>query len=209
MARSAVVRQERYESIMAKASVLIADDDRLVLATLANGLREAGYTILEANDGKAALRLCEEQHPDIAILDIRMPGIDGIETARRLHEHTGTPFVMLSAYRDEELVEQATEHGAMGYLVKPVDVEQIGPAIETALRRASEIRKLQHNESRLVHSLKMDQVTSTAVGVIMERHHLSREDAFEKLRRHARSQRCRLTEIAEDILKAVETANIN
>ena len=203
------MRQTRYEGIMEKASVLIADDDRLVLATLAKGLREAGYTIYEASDGQAALRLCEEQHPDIAILDIRMPGIDGIETARRLREYTETPFLMLSAYRDEELVAQATEHGAMGYLVKPVDVEQIGPAIETALKRAGEIRNLRNNESRLTSSLKMDQVTSTAVGVIMERHHLSREDAFEKLRSHARSQRCRLTEIAEDVLKAVETANIN
>ncbi len=194
---------------MSKARVLIADDDRLVLATLASGLREAGYTVFEACDGKTAVKLCEEQKPDIAILDIRMPGIDGIETARRMQDYVGTPFLVLSAYGDAELVEQATDHGAMGYLIKPIDVEQIGPAIEAALKRATQIRQLQDNESRLVSTLKSNQTTSTAVGVIMERHHLSREDAFDKLRNHARSQRCRLADIADELVKAVETANIN
>ncbi len=194
---------------MPKARVLIADDDRLVLATLASGLREAGYSVLEASDGEEAIRLCEEQQPDITILDIRMPGMDGIETARRLQELTGTPFLMLSAYGDGDLVEKATDLGALGYLVKPIDVEQIIPTIETALKQSTRFKNLQDCKSRLVSALKNDQATSTAVGVIMERHHLSRDAAFEKLRSHARSQRSRLTDIADELVKAVETANIN
>jgi len=194
---------------MPKARVLIADDDRLVLATLASGLREAGYTILEASDGKEAIRLCEEQQPDITILDIRMPGMDGIETARHLQNLTGTPFLMLSAYGDGDLVEKATDLGALGYLVKPIDVEQIIPTIEAALKQSALFKSLQDSESRLVSALKHDQATSTAVGVIMERHRLSRDAAFEKLRSHARSQRCRLVDVADEVVKAVETANIN
>lgn len=194
---------------MSKARVLIADDDRLVLATLASGLRGVGYTILEASDGEEAIRLCEEQQPDIAILDIRMPGLDGIETARRLQDHAGTPFLMLSAYRDEELVRKATDLGALGYLVKPVDIERITPTIEAALKRSAQIKKLQDSESRLISALENDQVTSAAVGVVMERHHLSYIAAFDKLRNHARSQRSKLTDTADEIIKAVETANLD
>jgi len=194
---------------MSKARVLIADDDRLVLATLASGLRRVGYTILEASDGEEAIRLCEEQQPDMAILDIRMPGLDGIETARRLQDHTGTPFLMLSAYRDEELVRKATDLGALGYLVKPVDIERITPTIEAALKRSAQIKKLQDSEFRLISALENDQVTSAAVGVVMERHHLSYIAAFDKLRNHARSQRSKLTDTADEIIKAVETANID
>ncbi len=194
---------------MPKARVLIADDDRLVLATLASGLREAGYTILEASDGEEAIRLCEEQQPDITILDIRMPGMDGIETARCLQDLTGTPFLMLSAYGDGDLVDKATDLGALGYLVKPIDVEQIIPTIEAALKQSALFKNLQNSESRLVSALKNDQATSTAVGVLMERHRLSRDAAFEKLRNHARSQRCKLTDVADELVKAVEMVNIN
>jgi two-component system, response regulator PdtaR len=194
---------------MSKAVVLLADDDRLVLATLASGLRNAGYTIIEACNGDEAIRFCEKQHPDIAILDVRMPGIDGIETARHLQDHTEIPFLMLSAYGDKEIVEQATDLNALSYLIKPMDVAQIIPAIEASLKKAAQIRKLKNSESRLMCALENDQSTSTAVGVVMERHHLSRDDAFEKLRRHARSQRRKLTDVADDLIKATETINIH
>lgn len=194
---------------MQKARILIADDDRLVLTTLASGLRKAGYTIIEVSDGREAIRLCEEEQPDLAILDIRMPGMDGIEIARRLRDLTETPFFILSAYGDKELVEKATDLGALGYLVKPIDVEQIIPTIEAALKQSALFKNLQDSESRLVSALKNDQATSTAVGVIMERHRLSRDAAFEKLRRHARSQRSRLVDVADELVKAVETTNIN
>jgi len=193
---------------MSKARVLIADDDRLVLATLASGLRDVGYITFEANDGEEAVCLCKEVQPDIAILDIRMPGMDGIEAARHLQGLTGTPFLMLSAYGDEDLVEKSTDLGALGYLVKPIDVEQIVPAIEAALKRASQIKKLQDSKSRLASALENDQLISTAVGVVMERHHLSREEAFQKLRTFARSQRRRLAEVSNNLIKAVETTNI-
>jgi len=189
---------------MSKASILIADDDRLVLATLASGFRKAGYTIYEANDGEEAIRLSETEQPDIAILDIRMPNVDGIEAASHI---CNTPFVMLTAYEDKELIEKITNIGALGYLVKPICVAQMIPTIETALKRSAQIKKLQVNESRLVQSLKNDQITSMAVGVIMERHKLSRDVAFDKLRNRARSQRRKINEVADDLLKAAEKVN--
>ncbi|HED35912.1 MAG TPA: response regulator [Gammaproteobacteria bacterium] len=194
---------------MSKARILIADNDRLVLTSLARELRNAGYTIFEVNDGCEAIRLCAEKQPDIAVLDIRMPDMDGIEIGYKLQKLTGTPFLMLSAYGDSELVEKATDLGALGYLIKPIDIKQLIPTIEAALKRSVQIKKLQESESRLVSTLKKNQLTSTAVGVVMERHHLSRDAAFEKLRKHARSERRKLTEIAAELVKAVETANIS
>lgn len=192
---------------MSKARILVADDDRLVLATLSASLKEAGYETLEANDGVEAVELCERHRPDLAILDIRMPNMDGIEAASKLQEITGTPFIILSAYSDQDLVDRATDLGALGYLVKPVHAQGLIPAVEAALKRAREICDLRETRYRLVNVLEGDQVTSTAVGVIMERHRLSKRAAFEKLRSHARSQRRKLTEIANELVDAVELAN--
>lgn len=194
---------------MPKARILIADDDKLVLAALASELRDAGYTIFELGNCREVMKLCEEEQPDIAILDVRMPTMDGIELGCQLQKFTGTPFMILSANGNKELVEKATDLGALSYLVKPIDIKQLVPMIEAALKRSAQIKMLQENESRLVSTLKNKQLTSTAVGVVMERHHLSRAAAFEKLRNHARSRRRKLTEIADELVKAVETANIN
>ena len=104
--------------IMAK--ILVADDDRVVLLTLAEGLREAGFEVIEARDGLQALALCRSEAPDLALLDIRMPGLDGLELARRLRDETRVPFLFFSAYGDEEFVRRAVEIGALGYLIKPL-----------------------------------------------------------------------------------------
>ncbi|NOZ38590.1 MAG: response regulator [Gammaproteobacteria bacterium] len=194
---------------MPKARILIADDDKLILAALASELRDAGYTIFEVNDGHKAIKLCEQQQPDIAILDVQMPGMDGVEIGSQLQKLTATPFLILSANATKVLVERATDLGALCYLVKPFDTKQLILIIEAALKKSAQIKQLQESESRLVNTLKNNQLTNTAVGVMMERHRLSRTAAFEKLRKHARSQRRKLTDIADELVKAVETANIN
>ena len=109
--------------------LLIADDDRLILSTLGQGLRDAGYEILEASDGKAAVHLCEPAQPALAVLDVRMPGMSGVEAAHLIRQNTDIPIMFLSAYGDMEIVKLAIEEGALGYLVKPVDITQIVPAI--------------------------------------------------------------------------------
>ena len=189
-----------------KAHILVVDDDRLILATLAKGLRQAGYQVSEANSGEDALRLASEVKPDLALLDMRMPGMSGIKLAQRLGSDE-IPFIFLSAYGDAETVKQASKHGALGYLVKPLDVPQIIPSLEAGLARAAEIRQLREKEAQLGTALEAGRETSIAVGVLMERGRVDRQEAFETLRDYARSERRKVRDVAEDLINAVETIN--
>lgn len=187
--------------------ILLVDDDRLILATLGNGLRRAGYSVSEANSGEEALRLAEERKPDLALLDMRMPGMSGLEVAAQFRKTHGTPFLFLSAYGDEDVVDQAAQLGALGYLVKPLDVPQVIPSLEAALARAREIRGLHDKESQLSTAVEGGRETSTAVGILMERRGLDRKEAFEALREHARAQRRRVSDAAAELVEAMETVN--
>lgn len=189
--------------------IVLADDDRLILSTLGNGLRHEGYEVFEAEDGEAAVALCKEKGPALALLDVRMPGLSGIEAARRLRAETNVPFLFLSAYGDSEVVQQATEEGALGYLVKPVDLPQIVPSIEAALARAADLRDLRESEFHLNRALAQGRQTSVAVGVLMERHRLTERQAFDLLRNRARSQRRKLIEVAQEFIDAVNTMNLS
>jgi CheY-like chemotaxis protein len=119
-----------------RATILVCDDDRLVLATLVHGLKSAGYDVVEADNGDDAILLARERRPDLALLDMRMNGKTGLDVAAYLRDHVGTPFMFLSAFNDERIVRQAVEFGALAYLVKPLDVRQIVPAVEAALARS-------------------------------------------------------------------------
>ncbi|HID50175.1 MAG TPA: response regulator [Chromatiales bacterium] len=188
---------------MSEQKILFADDDRLVRVTISTGLTQAGYTVYQAGSGEEALEICcAQQTPDLAIMDIRMPGIGGIEAARELYARCGVPFMIFSAYGDRDLVEQATESGALGYLVKPLRVEQLIPAVETALRRAKEINALLQVERNLQTALDAKRNIGIAVGLVMERYGLDKDSAFNLLRDHARSRRRKLAEVAEEMVNA-------
>lgn len=184
--------------------ILVVDDDRLVLAALAEGLRHAGYRVTGATGSEDALRMVERDAPDLALLDVRMPGMDGVELGKRLRERHGIPFLYLSAYGDRDLVKKAADEGALGYLVKPLDIQQIVPSIEAALARGSDIRKLRESEAQLNTALAGSREISTAVGLLMMRDRIDREQAFEVLRSHARSQRRPVAEIAKELLNSAE-----
>lgn len=188
--------------------VLVVDDDRLVLASLCRGLRQAGYRVSEAANGEDALSVAERTAPDLALLDVRMPGMNGIELGRLLHEQAGVPFLYLSAYGQADVVAQAAGHGALGFLVKPLDISQILPSIETALTRAAEMGKLREKEGQLSTALAGSRDVSVAVGLLMERHHVGREEAFEALRARARSERCTLVALARDLVESSEKLNV-
>jgi response regulator NasT len=190
------------------AHILAVDDERLVLASLVHGLRAAGYRVSGAASGEEALAMVEKVKPDLALLDMRMPGLSGLEVAERFAADHGIPFVFLSAYGDRDVVEQAAQHGALGYLVKPLDVAPIIPTIEAALVRAAGIRELLETEAKLQLALESGREINTAVGLIMERRGLGRNEAFETLREHARSQRRKLREVAEEIVRAAEVVNL-
>lgn len=189
---------------MSSATLLIADDDRLVLATLAEGLRRAGHTVIEAANGEEAIQLACKQPPDLAILDMRMPGRDGLDVANWLREHTTVPFLFLSAYGDTEVVDAAVRSGALGYLVKPLDVQQILPSIDAAMMRGRELNALLEEEAQLSAALRLSRQTSMAVGILMARHNLNERDAFDRLRAEARSQRRKIADLANDLVKTAE-----
>ena len=192
---------------MTKATILFVDDDRLVLLTLAKELEKAGYTIMQASSGQEALALCEEKLPDIGIFDVRMPEISGIATADELYHKYDLPFIVLSAYNDNDTVTDAIHIGALCYLVKPIDVGQMIPAIESSLQRAKDLRQLKDSEQKLISALQGNRETSAAIGILMERYRVTNQDAFDMLRTEARSKRKKITEIAHDILAATETVN--
>jgi response regulator NasT len=173
------------------AKILVADDERVVLFTLAEGLREAGFEVIEARDGLQALALCQSDAPDLALLDIRMPGLDGLELARRLRDETTVPFLFFSAYGDEAMVKRAVEIGALGYLIKPLLVSSIVPTIRTALARAQDISGLQG-------ALESNRTIATAVGIVMRAEGLDRQAAFERLRQQARTERRKLEDLARE-----------
>lgn len=191
-----------------KPKILLVDDDRLVLLTVANGLRKAGYEVQEASSAAEAIAHCETQIPDLAIFDVRMTGMNGIEAAQELAAKYDLPFMVFSAYGDQNLVDEAIEHGALSYLIKPLDVIQITPAIETALRRAKDIKSLKESEFHLNRALNTGRDTSAAVGILMERFRVSGEDAFEMLRSYARTNRRKVADIAAEVLSATEQVNL-
>ena len=182
-----------------QAKLLLVEDDLLILRTLARGLRAAGYDVSEAESAEEAMRTCAETHPDLAVLDIRMRGLSGLELGRWLAERE-IPFLFLSAYDDEAFVREAQQAGALGYLIKPLDVPRIVPSLETALARARDLAKLREGEEKLVSALQNSREISTAIGLLMERHDQSAEQAFEMLRGMARSQREKVLEVARGLL---------
>lgn len=190
--------------------LLLVDDDRLVLATLSKGLASAGYAISTAESVNEAEALLDNgERPDLAILDISMPGRSGLELVPKLHDFDYIPFILLTAYSDKSIVEQAATCGALGYLVKPVDTPQLVPAVEAALARAKDIRSLQTTEEQLQKALESERDISIAIGITMVQYRLGRKAAFELLRNTARSQRRKLAELAKEVVHASETLNLD
>jgi response regulator NasT len=189
--------------------ILLVDDDPILLEYLSTVLDHAGYDTLEATSAAEALQRVAEREADIALalLDISMPGMSGLDLARRLRDHTSVAFMFLSSVDDAETARQAASHGAVGFVVKPVDAVHLLPAFESALARADEIRQLRRTEANLNAALAAGRETSLAVGLLMARFRADRNTAFEVLRDHARSSRRKINEVAEQLVAAEELLN--
>lgn len=182
-------------------TILLVEDDRLVLHTIARGLKAAGFRILEAESGETAMQLCLKNRPDLAVLDMRLADMSGIEFAQWLKSTLGVPFLFFSAYDDLQIVEDAAKLGALGYLVKPLDVPQMLPTIRTALQRAQEIQRLQQAEIDLSTALKTSRSISMAIGLLMQRFEIGADASFEALRAYCRSNRMRMIDVAGQIVE--------
>ncbi len=190
-----------------KRRILIVDDDPHLRQFLTEVIANAGYDPVTAASGEEALVMVHKGEPDLALLDITMPGMSGLELAGRLKEATTVPFMFLSAIDDSESARQAAAHGAVGYLVKPIDATRLMVAFEAALARADDIRQLRRTESNLNAALAAGRETSLAVGLLMGKFQTDRNTAFEVLRDHARSSRRKINEVADQLLAAEEMLN--
>ncbi|VAX11012.1 hypothetical protein MNBD_GAMMA26-1836 [hydrothermal vent metagenome] len=192
---------------MAKKHLLLADDDEIILALFGKGLRNAGYDVSVAASGEAALKIVAAEQIDLAILDVDMPpGMSGIETANQMRDFE-VPVIFLSAYDGSQIVQAALAEGALGYVIKPIDVQNIIPTIETALERANELKSSKVTEKQLDVTLDKSKAVNIAVGVVMERCRKNQDEAFEILRLQARAEKRKVHEIAEKMINALELIN--
>ena len=164
--------------------VLVAEDETIIRLDLKGLLEAAGFEVCaEARDGEEAVRLARETEPDVALLDVKMPQLDGIEAARRILDERPIPIVMVTAYGERELVSRAVEAGVFGYLVKPFRESDLLPAIETARARHAELAALREEADSLAEALDARKKIERAKGILMQREGLSEEEAFARLRK--------------------------
>jgi response regulator NasT len=189
--------------VSTKGKILVVDDDRLVLATLTHGLAQAGYEVLDADNGDDAILLAREHRPELALLDIRMEGMSGFDVAAYLREYLQVPFMFLSAFADEATVAKVKELGAVAYLVKPLDIHQIVPAVEAAFAKRSE-RAPAPPRPAPAEAAVLEQLVPLAVGVLMHRYSLSRQEALGRLNKLADTEGRPLAEAAQRLVEAVE-----
>ena len=181
--------------------VVIAEDEAIIRLDLKEILEEEGYEVVgETGRGDEAVELVKEHQPDLAILDIKMPGLDGLSAAREIAGERRAAVLILTAFSQRDLVEQARDAGTLGYLVKPFQRTELVPAIEVALGRFRESQVLHDQVSNLEEQLETRKVVDRAKGLLMDSHSLSETDAFAFLQKTAMQERRTMKAIAEQVL---------
>lgn len=181
--------------------VVIAEDEAIIRLDLRETLEEEGYVVVaETGRGDKAVELIREYKPDLAILDIKMPGLDGLQASRLISADKICPVVLLTAFSQREIVEQARDAGALAYIVKPFQKSDLVPAIEVALGRFREIQLLASEVGALEEQLETRKLIDRAKGVLIDKSGLSESDAYAFIQRSAMSERARMKDIAEQIL---------
>ena len=186
--------------------VLVVEDEALIRMDLAEMLTEEGYVVAgEAGDGEQALELARRLHPDLVIMDIKMPKVDGITAAAAIVEERIAPVVMLTAFSQRELIEQARDAGAMAYLVKPFARHELVPAIELAVSRFAEKRALEDEVATLSERLETRKVVDRAKGLLMTRQQMTEPEAFRWIQRTAMDRRTTMKAVAEAVVEGLAT----
>jgi response regulator NasT len=181
--------------------VVIAEDEAIIRLDLKETLEEEGYEVVgETGRGDEAVALVKEHNPDIAILDIKMPGLDGLEAAREIAGERRAAVLILTAFSQKDLIQQARDAGALAYLVKPFQKSELIPAIEVALGRFAEAQALEREVQSLEEQLQTRKVVDRAKGMLMDRHHLNENDAFSFIQKTAMRQRQTMKAVAEQII---------
>ena len=188
-----------------RARILIAEDEAIIRLDLREMLEEDGYEVVgEAGDGKTAVRLAEKLRPDLSILDIVMPVMDGLDAAAAINEGEWSAVLILTAFSQRDYVEKATKTGAMAYLVKPFDKQDLMPAVELAMARWAEVRALADESKDLSERLESRKLVERAKGIIMKEHGLSEQESFRFIQKIAMEQRATMASVAEKLLAKIE-----
>ncbi len=182
--------------------ILVAEDETIIRLGLRTMLTQMGHEVLLAANGRDALNLVRAAHPDLALLDIRMPLTDGLEAARVIARKHPMPILILTAYSDRELIDRAAELPIQGYLIKPVDERDLAAAITVAHRRFAEAQAATRQLAELQETLETRKLIERAKGVLMQRGH-SEDEAYHWLQRRAREERLSMRQVAEAVLAEV------
>ena len=182
--------------------VLIAEDEALIRLDLKEMLEEEGYSVVgEAGDGETAVALAEKLRPDLVILDVKMPALDGLSAAERIVGARVAPVVILTAFSQRDLIEEARDAGALAYLVKPFQTSEIIPAIEVALGRFQEMRALEEEVSSMQEVVEDQKWIGRAKGILMDELGFKEHQAFEWIRSTAMTERVRMREISRRVIE--------
>ncbi|MDD4320914.1 MAG: response regulator [Acidaminococcaceae bacterium] len=186
---------------MEKLKVLIADDEALIRLDVREMLTEAGHTVVaEAKNGDDAIKFVRELKPDFVIMDVKMPGSDGINASKVIVDEQLAPVLLLTAYSQNDIVSKANDAGVLAYLVKPVREEQLFPAMEIAYSRFKEIRALGLELESLKSSLATRKLLDRAKGILMDAHGFTEAEAYRKMQQYSMNQRITIKELAEAII---------
>jgi two-component system, response regulator PdtaR len=189
--------------------IIIAEDDSVIRMDLREELQRQGYLVVgDVGDGQSAVNLTRELRPDLVLMDIRMPQMDGIEAASLLTAERLAPVVLLTGFSDDELIERAREAGVVAYITKPVRPTDLKPAIEIALARFQEFREMESQVKTLEEQLATRKVVEKAKGVLMTKLNLSEQDAFRRIQKLSMNNRKSMREVAEAILLTNEIGDV-
>jgi len=187
--------------------ILVAEDETIIRLDLRALLERAGFEVCaEAHDGEQAVELARREKPDLALLDVKMPKLDGIDAARTILDERPIPIVMVTAYGEKELVSRAVEAGVFGYLVKPFRETDLLPAIETARARHAELVELRQEADSLAEALAARKAIERAKGLLMEREGLNEQDAYARLRKASQISGRPLRVVAEALIATLTPA---
>ncbi|MFJ1702390.1 ANTAR domain-containing response regulator [Kitasatospora sp. NPDC088346] len=182
--------------------IVIAEDEALIRLDLKEMLEEEGYTVVgEAGDGATAVRLVEELRPDLAILDVKMPVLDGLSAAEQIHEAHLAPVLMLTAFSQRELVDRARDAGAMAYIVKPFSKSDLVPAIEMAVSRYTEMRTLEEEIADLTQRLETRKLVDRAKSVLQTKFGLTEPAAFRWIQKTSMDRRMTMAAVAQAVIE--------
>lgn len=188
---------------MEQLRIVIADNESIIRMDIREMLEEAGHSVVgEASDGLQAIELAKKQHPDLVIMDIKMPEMDGISAAKVISAKKLAPVLLLTAYSQKEIVEKAKESGVLAYLVKPVKENNLFPAMEIAISRFQEFMELEKELEDVKGSLETRKILDRAKGILMDAYQLTEQEAYRRIQQYSMSKRKSIRDVAEAIINA-------